>query len=79
MAFSDRLSSVDKMRPDSCLVLVLLVGTEATLVAEEVHGWLVFPMAIGLFWDVVSDANELLVGIADRESDSTMSTSVLSH
>jgi len=68
---------MDKMHPESCLVFVLLVDREATLVAEEVRGWLLFPMAVGLFWDVVSDANELLVGIMDWESDSTTSANVL--
>ena len=58
VALPDRLSSVDKMRPESCLVSILLVGREATLVTEEVRGWLVFPTAVGLFWDMVSDANE---------------------
>src|SRR6267142_2054639 len=65
------------MRPESCLIFVLLVGAEATVVAEEVRGWLVFPTAVGLLWDVVSDANELPVGITDWESDSTTSANVL--
>jgi len=34
----DRLRSVDKICPDSRLVFVLLVGTEATLGTEEIRG-----------------------------------------
>src|SRR6266850_3298337 len=34
-------------------------------------------MVVGLFWDMVSDANELPVGITDWESDLTTSANVL--
>jgi len=38
VSFPDRLRSVDKMCPDSCLIFVLLVDAEATLEAEGIHG-----------------------------------------
>ena len=73
----DRLRSVDKICPDSRLVFVLLVGTVAALVADEVCGWLVLPAAVDLFGDVVFNAEELPVSTVDRESDSTASANVL--
>jgi len=65
------------MCSDSHLVSVLLVGAEATLVAEEVHGWLVLPMVVDLSRDVMFDAKELPICITDWESDSTVSANVL--
>jgi len=68
---------VDKVCPDSHLVSVLLVGTVAALVADEVCGWLVLPAVVDLSRDVMFNAKELPIHIADWESDSTVSANVL--
>jgi len=73
----DSLRSVDKIRPDSCLVSVLLVGAVAALIADEIRGWLVLPAAADLSGDVVFNVEELPVCIVDQESDSTASANVL--
>jgi len=76
-SFPDHLRSVDKMCPDSHLTSVLLMGVVAAVEAEGGHGWLVLPEAAALLWDVVFNAEELSVCVADGESDLTASANVL--
>ena len=76
VSFPDCLRSMDKMCPDSHLASVLLIGIEAALEAEGIHGWLVLSEAAALPRDVVPDAKELPVCVADGESNPTTSTNV---
>jgi len=65
------------MCSDSHLASVLLIGVVAAVEAEGGCGWLVLSEVAALLWDMVFNAEELPVCIADGESDLTASANVL--